>query len=130
MIEGAIDRQIGGDRAALQRRTRRQVHSESRQQALDLLHRHVVSVHLQMYDSRLALLGIVAADVRRGIAKVDVAARERALLTAEVVIGGVIQIHRLSRWPAAAHQPQFFRAHFAFGVRLLAVGADEAVVIN
>ena len=68
--------------------------------------------------------------MRRGVAEVDVAARERALLAANIVIGGVIKIYRLLRRAAATHQPQFFRAHFAFGVRLLAVGADEAVVIN
>ena len=83
-----------------------------------------------MHHRGLALLGIISAHVRRGIAKVDVAARERALLAAEVVIGGVIKIYRLLRGSTTPHQPQFFRAHFAFGVRLLAVGADEAVVIH
>ena len=83
-----------------------------------------------MYDSRLGLLGIVASHVRRGIAEVDIAARQRALPAANIVIGGVIEVHRLLRGSTATHQPQFFRAHFAFGVRLLAVGADEAVVIH
>ena len=142
LVDGADDAEIGGQRSALQLRTRGQNNAERGKHCLEFFDRHVGPIELHVEDLGFALRFERAGQVSDGFADFDIALGEVARLLVEIDVDRMLDDDRLRRGGTfgrelqlvACESPNRF-GHAAIGIqssiearqaRNSASGIDEA----